>query len=40
LEDKVYPETYYNHQPRNVAMDKTPIKIKTQELQIVGRTLT
>jgi hypothetical protein len=28
LEDKVYLERYYNHQPRNVAMDETPTKIK------------
>ncbi len=36
LEDKVYPETYYNHQPNNVVVDETPAKIKAQELQIVG----
>jgi hypothetical protein len=30
----VYPKTYYKHQLRNVAMDETPTKIKTQELQI------
>jgi hypothetical protein len=23
LEDKVYPKTYYGHQPRNVIMDET-----------------
>ncbi len=28
LEDKVYLETYYNHQPRSVVMDETPTKIK------------
>jgi hypothetical protein len=27
LEDKVYLEMYYNHQPRSVAMDETPTKI-------------
>ncbi len=32
LEDKVYIETYYSHQPRNVAMDETPTKIKAHEL--------
>jgi len=32
LEDKVYPKTYYNHQPGNVAMDETLAKIKAQEL--------
>jgi hypothetical protein len=26
LEDKVYPKTYYNHQPWSVAMDETPTK--------------
>jgi hypothetical protein len=24
LEDKVYPKTYYRHQPRNVILDETP----------------
>jgi len=28
MEDKVYLETYYNHQPRSVAGDGTPTKIK------------
>jgi len=32
----VYLETYYSHQPRSVAMDKTPTKIKAHELQMVG----
>ncbi len=36
LEDKVYHETYYNHQLRNVAMDEIPTKIKAHESQIVG----
>ncbi len=27
-EDRVYSETYYNHQPRNVVVDETPTKIK------------
>jgi hypothetical protein len=36
LKDKVYPDTYYNHQPWNVAMDEILGKIKAQELQIVG----
>jgi hypothetical protein len=36
LEDKVYPETYYRHQPRNVVVDETPTKIKAQGLQIVS----
>ncbi len=40
LEDKVYQEMYYIHQPRSVIVDKTPAKIKTQELQIIGWTLT
>jgi predicted peptidase len=39
LKDKVYPKTYYNHQPGSVAMDETPTKIKAHELQIVGWTL-
>ncbi len=29
LENKVHPETYYNHQPRSVVVDKTPTRIKT-----------
>jgi hypothetical protein len=28
LEDKLYLETYYNHQPKNVAVNETPAKIK------------
>jgi thiamine biosynthesis lipoprotein ApbE len=40
LEDKVYPNMYYNHQPRNVAVDETLAKIKAQELQIAKWTLT
>ncbi len=32
LDDKVYLETYGNHQPRNVVMDKNLAKIKAQEL--------
>ncbi len=35
-EDKVYLETYYNHQPRSVIMDEIIEKIKAHELQIVG----
>jgi hypothetical protein len=40
LDDKVYSETYYSHQPRSIALDEIPTKIKTQELQMVGWTLT
>jgi hypothetical protein len=32
LDDKVYLEMYYNHQPWSVAVDETPSKIKTHEL--------
>jgi hypothetical protein len=32
LEDKLYSETYYSHQPRSVAMNETLAKIKTHEL--------
>jgi hypothetical protein len=32
LEDKVYSETYYNHQPKSGAVDETRAKIKAQEL--------
>jgi hypothetical protein len=32
LEDKVYPETYYRHQPWIVAVDETPAKIKAHGL--------
>jgi len=39
LKDKVYPKTYYIHQPGSVAMDEIPTKIKAHELQIVGWTL-
>ncbi len=28
IEDKVYPKTYYRHQPWSIAMDETPTKIK------------
>jgi hypothetical protein len=28
LEDKAYPKTNYNHQPRNVIVDETPTRIK------------
>jgi len=31
---------YYTHQPQNVVMDKILAKIKAQELQITGWTLT
>jgi hypothetical protein len=31
---------YYNHQPGSVVVDETLAKIKTQELQIAGWTLT
>ncbi len=40
IEDKVYSEMYYNHQPGNVAVDETPTKIKAHELYITGRMLT
>jgi hypothetical protein len=29
LKDKVYPETYYRHQPKSVIVDETSTKIKT-----------
>ncbi len=32
----MYLKTYYNHQPKSVAMDETLAKIKAHELQIVG----
>ncbi len=32
----MYLKTYYNHQPKNVAMDENLAKIKAHELQIVG----
>ncbi len=40
LEDKVYLDTYYNHQPWSVAVDKTPTKIKARELHITTWMLT
>ncbi len=40
LEDKVYPEMYYNHQPASGEVDETPTKIKAEELQIAKLTLT
>ncbi len=36
LENNVYPKMYYNHEPKSVAVDETPTKNKTPELQIVG----
>jgi hypothetical protein len=39
LEDKVYPETYYRHQPGNVIVDEILANIKAHGLQIVGWTL-
>ncbi len=35
IEDKMYLDMYYCHQPRNVAVDETLAKIKARELQIV-----
>jgi hypothetical protein len=32
LEDKVYLEMYYKHQPRSVVVDETLAKIKAHEL--------
>ncbi len=32
LKDKVYSKTYYNHQPRTLAVDETLTKVKAQEL--------
>ncbi len=32
LEDKAYPKTYYNYQPRSVAIDEALAKIKAHEL--------
>ncbi len=32
LEDKVYPETYYKHQPWSVVVDKTLANIKAHGL--------
>jgi hypothetical protein len=32
LEDKLYLETYYNHQPRSFVVNETLKKIKTHEL--------
>jgi hypothetical protein len=39
LKDKVYLETYYKHQPRNVIVDETPTNIKGHGLQIAKWTL-
>jgi hypothetical protein len=39
MEDKVYLEAYYNHQPKSVVVNETLAKIKTHELQRVGWTL-
>ncbi len=39
LEDKVYLNMYYKHQPRSVVMDEIPAKIKAQGLQIARWTL-
>jgi hypothetical protein len=40
LEDKVYLEMYYRHQPWSVVVDEILAKIKAHGLQIVGWTLT
>ncbi len=32
LENKVYPKTYYRHQPGSVIVDETPTNIKAQGL--------
>jgi hypothetical protein len=40
IKDKVYPETYYKHQLKNVVVDETPTNIKAYGLQIVGWMLT
>jgi hypothetical protein len=39
LEDEMYLETYYKHQPGNVVVDETLANIKAHGLQIVGWTL-
>jgi hypothetical protein len=40
IENKMYLETYYNHQPRNVTMDEIPTNFKAQEMQITRWMLT
>jgi hypothetical protein len=40
LEDKVDPETYYDHNQADIEMDETPTKIQVQNHQIIGWTLT
>jgi hypothetical protein len=40
LENKVYLETYYSHQPGSVTMDEIPTNFKAQEMQIARWTLT
>ncbi len=40
LEDKLYPEIYYKHQPGSVVVDETLAKTKAQGLQIARWTLT
>ncbi len=40
LENKVYLEMYYRHQPRSVVVDEIPTKIKALELQITRWMLT
>jgi hypothetical protein len=40
LEDKVYLETYYKHQPGNVLVDEIPANIKAQGLQTSRWMLT
>jgi hypothetical protein len=39
MEDKVYLDTYYKHQPRNVVVDEILAKINAQGLQITRWTL-
>jgi hypothetical protein len=40
LKDKIYPETNYKHQLRNVQIDETLTKVKAQKLYIASCTLT
>jgi hypothetical protein len=40
VEDKVYLDTYYKHQPKSLVVNETPTKIKTHGLHVAGWTLT
>jgi len=39
VDDKVYLDTYYRHQPKSLLVNETLAKIKTHGLHVAGWTL-